>query len=327
MSRFRLPKGPDLKDLKPKNLKVGSLKESQLVQKVSVPPVVADLFRDMRDRHLLPLVAVAAIAIVAVPLLLSSSAPELTSTEGTTGIPIVAGGEPPELTVVADTSGLRDYRKRLRHLEKKNPFRQHFSTPALSGSQLNGTGTGGGGSSTSVPTTPSTDSPETFSGTDPQPVDYPVDVQTYDGQDPVGPPGGSGGGHGQGHGNGGVSGDTEFVSYEIDVKIARPSARAGDDAKPKTSVRRGVQELEMLPSEKNPVVVFMGVSPDREKALFLVSDRVNSVFGDVKCMYGSESCQLLMLEPGLPATFVYGANDRRFRLNVLGIDRVTHEKP
>jgi hypothetical protein len=306
----RLPKGPDLKGLK--NL---SLKDVKFLKDVNVPPVLADLVRDMRDRHLLPLVAVAALAIVAVPLLLANSAPELTGTEGTTGIPVTDSAEPPQLMVVADRSGLRDYRKRLSHLEEKNPFRQHFASPDLRGSQLGGPASG---TTATVPTAPAPPAPSapTFStGSDgPPPItdgDPIVDVPT----------GGGPGGDTQ------VNVETEYVSYEIDVKVARPSQRAGQDRKPRVSIRRGVSELQMLPSEKSPVVVFMGVSADREKALFLVSERVNSVFGDVRCMVGSESCQLLMLEPGLPATFVYGANDKSFRLNVLGIERVTRDKP
>jgi hypothetical protein len=327
---MRLPKGPDIKFRLPKgpSLKGPSLKapaKPKFLENVKVPPVVADLYRDMRDRHLLPLVVVAALGIVAVPLLLSESAPELSETQGASGIPVIPStGEPPKLTVVADSSGLRDYRKRLRHLESKNPFRQHFSSPQISGAQLGGSS---GGATSTVSTTPTPSPGESFSGTTTPEPSFPVDVQSYDGQDPVGPPG-SGNGNGNGNGGGAeVNADTDFVSYEVDVKIVRPPARAGGNRKAKESIRRGIAELEMLPSEKSPVVVFMGVTGDAKKALFLLSDRVTSVFGDATCRVGSDSCQLLAIEPGLPVTFVYGAEDKRIRLNVLDIERVTREKP
>ena len=326
---MRLPKGPDMKfrllkgpSLRlPKRPKLETPQKPAFLEKVNVPPLLKDLFGDMRDRHLLPLVAVAAAAIVAVPLLLSNSAPQLTETDGATGIPVQIGGEPPELTVVADTSGLRDYRKRLNHLEKKNPFVQHFSAPVLAGSQLGGTGAG---TTTSVPTAPSTGSSGTSSGAIASTDPLPVDIPSSGGGDPFpSDPGGSGDGGGQAP----VRVETEYVAYEIDVRIVRPESRAGGSRRERVSVRRGVAELEMLPGEKAPIVVFMGVSADRKKALFLVSEQVNSVFGDAKCMYGSESCQLLMIEPGLPVTFVYGARDKTLRLNLLDIEKVTREKP
>jgi hypothetical protein len=71
----------------------------------------------------------------------------------------------------------------------------------------------------------------------------------------------------------------------------------------------------------------MGASRDGRKALFLVSDWVNSVFGDAKCLLGSDSCQLMQLEPGVPVTFLYGATDRRYRVKVLSIERVSGQSP
>ena len=52
----------------------------------------------------------------------------------------------------------------------------------------------------------------------------------------------------------------------------------------------------------------MGVSKDAKKAVMLVSDKVTGLFGDGVCVVGSEACQLIALEPGLPETVVYGAD-------------------
>jgi hypothetical protein len=51
-------------------------------------------------------------------------------------------------------------------------------------------------------------------------------------------------------------------------------------------------------------------------ALFLVSERVNSVFGESRCVLGEEACQLLEIDPEFPVTFAYGANNVRFTFDV-----------
>jgi hypothetical protein len=77
----------------------------------------------------------------------------------------------------------------------------------------------------------------------------------------------------------------------------------------------------MLPSEKNPIAVFLGVSSDEKKALLLVSSEVNEVRGGT-CRFGDGSCQFLAIEPGFPVTFFVGENDRQFRISLNRIERV-----
>ena len=72
------------------------------------------------------------------------------------------------------------------------------------------------------------------------------------------------------------------------------------------TVRHDLPELTMLPSRETPAAIFMGPTKDGKKALMLVSSDVQAIFGDAICVVGSETCQLLALEPGLPETFVYG---------------------
>jgi hypothetical protein len=49
----------------------------------------------------------------------------------------------------------------------------------------------------------------------------------------------------------------------------------------------------------------------------LVSDKVTGLFGDGICIVGSEACQLIALEPGLPETVVYGLDNRTYRIELL----------
>jgi hypothetical protein len=71
----------------------------------------------------------------------------------------------------------------------------------------------------------------------------------------------------------------------------------------------------------------MGLSNDGKKALFVVSSDVVSIFGEATCVVGSQSCQLLMVEPQMPVTFVYGPEERTYRIELLKIDKTFGAKP
>jgi hypothetical protein len=121
--------------------------------------------------------------------------------------------------------------------------------------------------------------------------------------------GGSGGGDGP---------RLVFFTFAVDVKIVRvDDGRAGDP-----SIKRGVRPATPLPGPKAPVVTYMGARVKEGKALLMVSNNVKSVFGDGRCLSGTDTCQLLEVETGFPQTFVYGANDVRYRINVLKIEPV-----
>jgi hypothetical protein len=131
----------------------------------------------------------------------------------------------------------------------------------------------------------------------------------------------------------GSTGKTEpqYASEAIDVRIVSVPASSADSgpehAKPKPQVRRDLAELTMLPARATPAVTYMGVSKDGKKALLLVSSDVESIFGEAKCIVGSQSCQLLALEPQMPETFVYGPHERTYRIELLKISRTVGAKP
>ena len=274
---------------------------------IRMPRVVTDLYEDLRDRHLLPLVVVLVIAIPAAPILLSGSGSEPAPAPSTAGLPS-AGGPGAQLTVVSDNPGLRDYKRRLGHLQQKNPFKQHFTAPRVAGANLGTTATTA--TTTSTTTTSSTTSTSASGGN--LPSSPPASGQTVPYAPAPGTPSSSPG-NGGGHSPTKVKVETKFVHYEVDLRAGVPG---------KTKRRTGVHELQMLPNEKNPVAVFMGVSGDGRRAMFLVSSEVTSTFGDVRCGFGDSSCQLVELTPGIPVTFTYGAKDKRYRINVLKLHRI-----
>ncbi len=266
---------------------------------LKVPPFLADLFFDLRDRRLLPLVALVTVAIVAVPFLLGgeseSPAPAPPANVPPPAYSVVETGK---LTVVPAAPGLRDYRKRFAGRSPTDPFKQRYTGPVLKGAELNSQTTSTSGA-TSTGTTTSTSTSFTPSAS-PEPTASSPSGTTADGGSSP-PRGGKG------------EGETEMAGYTIDVRIVHDG---------KAQTRKRVPEMTKLPGEKTPAVMFMGADGGGKKALLLVSSDVVSVFGDAKCSLGSETCDLLAMEPGFPETFVYGAGNRRYRITVLRIEPV-----
>jgi hypothetical protein len=306
-----------------KRLKGPELKMPEL----KAPAFLADLYYDLRDRRLLPLIALVVVAIVATPLLLGQkSETELPpAAAGAIAALQETSGRTSALTVVEAKPGLRDYRKRLRGRKPVDPFRQ-----------LGGSAGGGGGSSatsseslTTSSTTTTTESSSATSGstaTSPAPSESTTTPPAKQGGS--GHEGGSDGGAPSTGGNSG--GDSAkhpqatLYSFAIDVTIVHSSgSKAGGDKKtsePETRTR--VLPTTSLPGEKKQVVTYMGLSPKTRKPLFLVSTDVTGVFGEGKCVAGSGSCQLIELEPGFPEVFEYGEDGDRYSIKVTDIEFV-----
>jgi hypothetical protein len=304
-----------------KRLKGPELKMPEL----KVPAFAGDLYYDLRERRLLPLLALVVVAIAAVPFLLGDSEEAAPPIAGTEAAPEELEGA--TLAVVRAEPGLRDYRKRLRGRTPTDPFKPHLTSPVLSGTKLPQPpgGSGGEGQSSS-----SSDSPSS-AGSAPAP-----DTGSSGGGAPAGAGGDSEGGGGDaGKKNGdatepGKAPDMTVLAWSIDVSIVR-SGGATDAARKKSAAakpytKKSVLPQTVLPGEKAPAVMYLG--PVREgtgvvgKALFLVSRDVVSVFGDVSCAEGDEVCQLVEVEPGLPVSFVYGPEEVTYTLTVRSINPV-----
>ena len=285
-----------------KRLKGPELKMPEL----KAPDFVADVFYDLRERRLLPLVALVVVAIGAVPFLLGDSSeeapppPSALSEGGEAQVPDASS-----LTVVQSKPGLRDYRKRLRRRSPTDPFNQRFSGPVLKGAKLKSTAVTS--SSTSSTTTTVAETDVSVTTTDPEPAS----------------PGGSpakGGGSGEGSDKGPR---LTLFTFAIDVQISRTeSTKGGGQKMGEPKLRHRVLPATPLPGKKAPVVTYMGMNVKTKRALLMVSPHVSSVFGDSKCVSGTDACQLLEVEPGFPLTFVYGANEVRYRIKVIKIEPV-----
>jgi hypothetical protein len=274
---------------------------------MKVPQALKDLFDDLRDRRLLPLVGLLIVAIIAVPFLLGQDPEEAVGPVGGGPEAIPAS----QLTVVPATPGVRDYRRRLRARTATDPFDPRFDSPVLKGAQLNEPPTGseegasGSDASLDVGSSGGTESPE--------PADGGNEVPADDGGD--GKP------------------QVTVVAWSVDVAIKRSGGATEEarkkSAKAKAYMKKGVLPQTALPNEEAPVVTYLG--PAREgtgvsgKALFLVSRDVVSVFGDVYCAEGDEVCQLVEVEPGTSVSFVYGQSEVTYTIAVRSINQVTSD--
>jgi hypothetical protein len=280
---------------------------------VKVPAFLSDLYYDLRDRRLLPLIALVAVAIAAVPFLLGGDSEEV-------NVPVLgAGAEEPgsspaktsKLTVVEATPGLRDYHQRLGDRRPTNPFKQRYTS--LPGSarlqSVETTGGGGGASSAGVVTESTTTAPEGSSAGS-------------------GASGGADGGT-AGGGNGGGE-EARLIEFVFDVQISHSQQTVdGGEKMSEPEVRRRVPTLAQLPGKKTPVVTVAGINLHNGKVWFLVSDDVSSLDGDFACVTRTPDglCELVEIEPGFPLELVYAPGDDEadkvhYRLKVTKIDAV-----
>ncbi|MBS1884959.1 MAG: hypothetical protein JSS97_18580, partial [Actinobacteria bacterium] len=295
------------------------------LSELKVPDFLYDLFHDLKERHLLPLVALLIVAMIGAPIYFKSSTksePEATPTPaGTTATASATAANGEALVVARSEPGLRDYRRRLKKYTALDPFGQRGGEEASAATAK---------ASASEGSTASVAPPEaTVVGEEAGAVaEAPVESSPYEsGSFESGPveSGSTGGGKTR----------TRYASASIDVRIVSVPPRSEEAkeekqakrAKPQAKVRRNLPELTMLPARKTPAATFMGLSNDGKKALFLVSSDVVSIFGEGKCVIGSQTCQLLALEPNLPETFVYGPQERTYRIELLKIDKTYAAKP
>ncbi len=271
-----LKKGPDLK--------LGDVK---------VPGFLRDVYDDLRDRHLLPLIALLVVALVATPILLSNGSE---FEEITPGVVAPAPATRPAVIVAKATPGLRIYQKRFAGQAARNPFGQQ---PAE--------GSSGGGSPGEAPTEATVESSASGSA---EPVPSPESSPSGEG------------------GSGGAPAEEPnpkqltYYSWAIDVSVA--SGTGKDKSEP--VVRRNQAEYTSFPSNKVPALTFIGVTKDEKRAVMLVSDKVTGLFGEATCVRGSEHCQLLAMEPNFPITVVYGSDERTYRIELRKIRLITTDK-
>ena len=281
------------------------LKMPKKGSEVKLPPILADLYYDLRDRRLLPLIALILVAIVATPFLLKNESAEVKPPPVTRGIGTEQAAEK-TLTVVKAAPGLRNYKKRLSRRHPTNPFKQRFTEPVLAGSKLN-----------EQTTTAST---ETASG---------EGSSGEGGSTVTAQPLPNGSSNGQDADGNGVPDGASLITYTVDLEITKIRTKPdGGNEKSGPKLHKGVKAPSALPGEKTPVVTYLGLGArEPRRPLFLVSPEVTAIYGESECISGTSSCQLIALQRGFPVTFVYGENDVRYKINLLDVTGVPVKPP
>jgi hypothetical protein len=259
----------------------------------------SDIVYDMRSRNLLPLAILLVVAIVAVPIVISRGgsepAPPANDATAASAFELAPENQP---AVLAYEPGLRDYEKRLDALRAKDPFKQQYTgTGTVKGAELEsalgGTSSGGEGAASPEPGGGTTGSTQELGG-------------------------GTTGTTKQQKGKK-KSAKKRYHHYETDLLVGEVGTQLTrhDDA----------QELTFLPSEAAPVVIFMGVTPAGNEAIFLVAKNANAVGGDGTCFPDAQVCQLLKLRAGGVEQLAYQLDGKTYEVRVARIKRVATSKP
>jgi hypothetical protein len=286
-------KGPDLK-----------------LSDLKVPSLARDLYLDLKDRRLLPLIGLVLVAIVATPFLLGGGSEPVEPAPAPS-----AGGSAREatLTVLPAEPGLREPSKRLAGRASRNPFRPHYTAPVLNQGAAPTSET-----TTSTSTSTTTTAPEGGSS---------------EGGATLSPAPGSSGGGGSAGGGGGSEGQSTnevppgrtLYTLAVSVAVTRIETKAdGSLDKKGPTLYKEVLAPTPLPGQKTPVITYLGMGSKHHEPLFLVSNEVTAIFGEANCISGVGTCQLLVLEEGFPVTFVYGDNDVRYKINLVKAEPVVN---
>ncbi len=264
------------------DLKKPSLKKPELSSGLKPPQFAVDLYADLRDRHLLPLVILLVVGIFAAPILLGGGGDEEEESFGGGTVTTEEEQAAASFAVVPSEPGLRDYRRRLGHRQPRNPFAQPAPRRGGEGGDAvvvagGGDATGTGGSSGSPAGGAPSAGPETNSTT------TKTTTVTQ------------------------VVAESTVTGHVIEVN----AGFLGD-----LKHKRGVEPMTTLPSAKNPVLTFVGISQDGKGAIFLMDSNVTAYYGKAKCVLDELACTTVEIKPGNSATFAYGYGKTRFKLTL-----------
>ncbi|MFL5910368.1 MAG: hypothetical protein ACJ768_07370 [Gaiellaceae bacterium] len=251
-----------------------------------------DLIQDLREKRLWPVAVALLAATAAVPLVLlkpadtgSSNAPQIASNSSAEGLPVVN---------VKDGSS----QSKLDEYETKNPFKpigQLKSGPG--GTSAGSSSAGGSGGSAGSGSGGSGAGGASGSGGS------------------GGPGGGATGGTPSGGGSP-VSSDRKYFAFHVDVKFGpRGHAKSYKD----------VKQMSMLPDDKSPVIVFMGMSADFKTAIFLVDTSKYEAAGEGKCRPSPTTCSFVELnlhDSGNEETLAAPDGSSEYTLELTAIKRV-----
>jgi len=249
--------------------------------------LVTDVWYDLREKRLWPVAVALLIALIALPIVLVKPA-----SEKTTVPTAVEPAEVPGILVASTAEGNTDD-SRLEVFNPKNPFKPLVAIEDLDRVARPGPSSAAGGDGSNSPAGgvgSGTGSGVGSSGSGDGAATSGLADATPDSGGSGSSPG-SGGAKPDSGGRAPDSGDSPTpappttYTYTVDLRF-------GERSNPAT--RRGVQRLEPLPNDRNPLLVFLGVTADTKGAVFLVNSRLDQE-GEGDCQPSNKACTFLEL--------------------------------
>jgi hypothetical protein len=233
-----------------------------------------DLWHDLREKRLAPVAVVLLLGLVAVPVLLAkpaedpgpapvAAAPKKADNEALAALTKVKLGK--EEVGTGSTLGVFD---------PDNPFKPPKGKLKKDTLGVDTTGPGSGGSPTGTPG---------GIGVTPLP----------DGSTGGGVPGGIPGGIPGGSPGGGTGTTTTVYKYVVDLTFT---------ANGRTRHIKGMEKLDMLPSDASPLLIFMGVTAKGADAVFLVDSTLEAA-GEGRCKPSEAECAFAYIGAGSEYVF------------------------
>jgi hypothetical protein len=251
--------------------------------------VILDLWADLRAKRLWPVAALLLVGLVAVPVALSkrSEAPPAPAPVENASQSNAAQAAKDALASVKLDKDMVGTGSSLDTFDPSNPFLPPAQI-VKGAKQTSATAAQAGPSTSFGPTSGGSTGPAETGSTD---------GGTGGGGGQSG--GGTGGGTGGGNETGGGKTTTTSYTYVIDATFT---------ANGRTRTIHGMQKLDVLPSEADPLLIFMGVADDAGNAVFLV-DATLQTAGEGTCKPSPSECAFLYLGPGSEQQFTTGDGD------------------
>jgi hypothetical protein len=230
----------------------------------AVTATLRSVWDELVERRLWPLALALVVAIVAIPVLLSKPAKEASAPAPpppATGSASPAAAFQPAVSIQGRKSS--QIRKNLRRFTRKNPFTPQGVNLSPTSGTASPQGAAASATSTSSSSTSSasTTTPATTGGSSGSTTTTPSPATTTP--------------------------QVFYYTYTVDVKFGKTGQ---EDEKKLT-------EFRALPGSDNPVVVFMGVRPDAETAVFLIAADASTT-GTGTCKPSDTECTFLYLKKG-----------------------------
>jgi hypothetical protein len=228
-----------------------------------------DLWQDLREKRLAPVAVVLLLGLVAVPVLLASPA------KNPGPAPVVAAPKPADREALAALTkvklGADEVGKgsTLGVFDPDNPFKppKGAMKKVTDGTSAAGPDTGG---PSSIPGGGSPTTPDTTGGGGVTSPGAPL-VPTNPGT-----------------GGGGVGTTTTVYKFVVDLTFT---------ANGRTRHIKGMEKLDMLPSDSSPLLIFMGVTPKGGDAVFLVDSTLEAA-GEGHCKPSESECAFAYIGAG-----------------------------